>query len=103
MTTEYVRLSIFTVKSVINITNAIVWQSIIEEMHIVACFGEGQHSNKSNTKERHLLYFSGMAQQYGFSKEITVGHYLTKKMHFCVTCPMFNRAVWVQRNDHVET
>lgn len=38
-----------------------------------------------------------------FSKEFAVGLKLTKKIYFGVTCPMFNRVIWVQGNDLVET
>lgn len=36
------------------------------------------------------------------SKEIAVGLKLTEKVHFRVTCPLFNRVAQVQRNDLVE-
>ena len=38
-----------------------------------------------------------------FSKEFAVGLKLTKKINFGVTRPMFNRIIWVQGNDLVET
>ena len=36
-------------------------------------------------------------------KKFAVGLWLTKKMHFGVTRPMFQRVNWVQGNDLVET
>ena len=66
---------------------------------------------KSNTgigvtqrDKQYLLYFSRIwLNNVVFSKEIVVGLKLTEKMHFCVTRPMFNRVVRVQRNDLVGT
>ena len=92
--TKYITCSIFAMKLVIHITNAIVWQQNCEQMHIVKSKGTNRVFCIS------LEWFNNAVS----GKEIVVGLQLTQKMHFRVTVarPMFNRVFRVQRNDPVK-
>ena len=74
-----------------------------EEMHIVALFLKSDRAiaeTKQNETNDFLCISLEWLKNAVFGKEITVGLYLTKKMHFRVSRTIrFNRVVGVHRND----
>ena len=74
-------------------------------MHIVALLIESNTATAATQRnKRQLLYFSRMAQQRVFGKEIAEGSSQPrKKRHFRLTRLMLSRVVRVPRNDLAET
>lgn len=94
--TNYITCSIFAVKSAINIT-------IVKKCIFPSLLKRSTTIGAAQWNEQHLFISLEKLNKADFGKEFAVGLKLTKQMHFGVTRPMFNKVIWVQGDDLVET